>query len=86
MACQVQASANEESGEIDYLGKDFSKEDFCIQSDLIEGRQILSMQNKKLNRVHPVASQKLVKEFDPESDIVDKFILDHMSSKHLLPK
>ena len=61
------------------------KDDFCIQSDLIEGRQIFSMQNKKFNGVHLVASQKLVEEFDPESDIVDKFILDHMISKHLLP-
>jgi hypothetical protein len=36
------------------------------------------MQNKKFKNVHPVASQRLVEEFDPQLDKVDKFILDRV--------
>ena len=39
------------------------------------------MQNKKFKKIHPVASQKLVEEFDPQLDKVDKFILDHVLGK-----
>jgi hypothetical protein len=52
--------------ESDYVGKVFSIDDFGIQSDLIAKKEIYSMQNKKFKNVHPVASKRLVEEFDPQ--------------------
>ncbi len=75
-------SADEEESfgecESDCVGEVFSKDDFGIQSDLITKKEIFSMENKKFKNVHPVTSQRLVEEFDPRSDKVDRFILDHV--------
>ncbi len=75
-------SADEEESflecESDCVGEVFSKDDFGIQSDLIAKKEIFSMHNKKFKNVHPVASQRLVEEFDSQSDKVDRFILDHV--------
>ncbi len=64
--------------ESDCVGEVFSIDDFHIQSDLIAKKEIYSMQNKKFKNVHLVASKRLVEEFDPQSDKVDRFILDHV--------
>jgi hypothetical protein len=62
-------------------GEAFSKDDFGIQSDLIEKKDIFSMQNKKFKNIHPAVNCRLVEEFDPQSDKVDKFILEKIVGK-----
>jgi hypothetical protein len=47
------------------VGEAFSKDDFGIQRDLIDMKQIFSMENKKFKNVHLIADLKLVEEFDP---------------------
>ena len=39
------------------------------------------MQNKKFKNVHQIADLKLVEEFDPHSDKVDKLILEQLKNR-----
>ncbi len=77
---RISADEDQSYGECesDCVAEVFSKDDFGIQSDLIAKKEIYSMQNKKFKNVHPVASKRLVEEFDPQSDKVDRFILEHV--------
>ena len=39
------------------------------------------MQNKKFKNVHQIADLKLVEEYDPYSDKVDKLILEQLKNR-----
>ena len=60
-----------------YVGKVFSTDDFDIQSKLIDHKED-AITNEKKEKVHPIADGRLVREFDPKVNKVDKLILEQV--------
>jgi hypothetical protein len=54
---RLSANEGESSGEEDYAGYTFSKDDFGIQSDMIAKKRIYSMKNPKFEKIHPAADR-----------------------------
>ena len=90
---RLSADAEESSEENvkNYVGKVYTTDDLGIQSDLIDQKELYSIKNPKFtDKVHPIEDHRLVHEFDPKANKVDKLILDqvvgepkHHSSKSL---
>jgi hypothetical protein len=81
---RLSADEEESSGEdaSNYVGKVFSKDDLCIQSDLIDHKEIYSTRNPKFHeKVHPIANRRLVDEFDPIYNKADMLLLQEVREK-----
>lgn len=88
---RLSADSEESSGEdvSNYVSEVFTKDDLCIQSEMIDNKEKYSLKDKKFDqKVHPIADRRLVDEFDPALDKVDKLILDKVKEKlkHRSPK
>ena len=60
-----------------YVGKVFSADDFDIQSKLIDGKED-SISIKVKEKVNPIADNRLIREFDPKVNKVDKLIFEQV--------